>query len=185
MCRLLNTLASVSRRPCCPSGSSSSATPSSTCPSSGGSVGKMRWFTWSYIFSASATRNFVHSVSTLFEIILYVLIGNNLSNIIFNKGETFEEEKRLKLAGTVEAAAFGLIGFAAVLVARLLSCIITTSIITRFNFNLLGNVSQNTSLLTAYAPLWGRLTQGGWQLSYWAVSGDLEPMVRTCQRFFQ
>ena len=105
----------------------------------------MRWFTWSYIFSASALRNFVHSVSTLFEIILYVLIGNNLSNIIFKNGETFEEEKRLKLAGTVEAAAFGLIGFAAVLVARLLSCIITTSIITRFNFNLLGNVSQNTS----------------------------------------
>ena len=106
----------------------------------------MRLFTWSYIFSASATRNFVHSVSTLFEIILHVLIGCNLSNIIFNKGETFEEEKRLKLAGTVDAVAFGLIGFAAVLAARLLSCIITTSIITRFNFNLLGmNVSQNTS----------------------------------------
>ena len=53
-------------------------------------------FTWSYICSASATRNFVHSLSTLFEIILLVLIGINLSNITRGNGETFEERENLQ-----------------------------------------------------------------------------------------
>ena len=50
---------------------------------------EMRLFTRSYICSASATRNFVHSVSTLFEIILLVLLGNDLSTITRGNGETF------------------------------------------------------------------------------------------------
>ena len=36
---------------------------------------------FTFVLSASATRNFVHSVSTLFEIVLLVLLGNDLSTI--------------------------------------------------------------------------------------------------------
>ena len=98
----------------------------------------MHLFTWSHLCSASATRNFVHSVSTLFEIILLVLLGNDLSTITRGNGvKHFHLCQDLQLielmAGAEEAVALGLVGFASVLAARLLACIITSSIITRFN----------------------------------------------------
>ena len=58
---------------------------------------EMRLFTRSYICSASATRNFVHSVSTLFEIILLVLLGNDLSTITRGNGETYPFPKICKI----------------------------------------------------------------------------------------
>ena len=97
---------------------------------------EMHLFTWSHLCSASATRNFVHSVSTLFEIILLVLLGNDLSTITRGNGvKHFHLCQDLQLiellAGGEEAVALGLVGFASVLAARLLACIITSSIITR------------------------------------------------------
>ena len=93
-------------------------------------------FTCSHLCSASATRNFVHSVSTLFEIILLVLLGNDLSTITRGNGvkHLCQDLQLIELlAGPEEAVALGLVGFASVLAARLLACIITSSIITRFN----------------------------------------------------
>ena len=72
------------------------------------------------------------------------------------------------LAGAEEAVALGLVGFAAVLAARLISCIITSSIITRFNSEKKILFSkQFTIALSASTPPWAQLTQGGWQLSSW------------------
>ena len=58
---------------------------------------EMCLFTWSYICSASATRNFVHSVSTLSEIILLALLGNDLSIITRGNGDSFPFARSARL----------------------------------------------------------------------------------------
>ena len=54
--------------------------------------------TWSCLCSASALRNLMHSVSTLLEIILLVLLGNDLSNITRGNGQTFPPISKINVA---------------------------------------------------------------------------------------
>ena len=95
---------------------------------------EIHFVTWSFLCSASALRNLVHSVSTLLEIILLVLLGNDLSNITRGNGQTFptiSHHQQCCCAGPDQAVILGLVGFAAVLLARFMSCLITSFVITR------------------------------------------------------
>ena len=120
-------------------------------------IPEIHFVTWSFLCSASALRNLVHSVSTLLEIILLVLLGNDLSNITRGNGQTvptLSHHQQCCCAGPDQAVILGLVGFAAVLLARFISCLITSFVITRFHtVSILRRRPLHTILLSRHNTL--------------------------------
>ena len=99
------------------------------------------------ILSGSATRNFVHGVSTLLEVVLLVLLGNELS--------------RLAIDGLVEGAVtLAVVGLSTAVVARGVSCLLTSTVITSLGIPM-GTIDARWLAIITVGALRGPCTYGG------------------------